>query len=214
MNEEVLMLYIAVNIRSLRKSVGLTQDEIAEMLSVSPQSVSKWERGDTYPDITFLPALANLFKTSIDSLVGMDKINDAEARSAIFRAEHECLQAGELREAARILEDARKTFPNDVSLLSELALILSLFPDPEALKKSVAFCEQVLAGNPSEKVRYTIRAAICFIYLKLGETQKAQASAQNLPHVRESREIILAQIQDGMTPQQIDTYLRLITLGE
>jgi len=36
------------------------------------------ERADTYPDITLLPSLANLFKTSLDKLIGMDKINDSE----------------------------------------------------------------------------------------------------------------------------------------
>ena len=64
------MIYIAENLRSLRKGMELTQEEIAEILCVSPQSVSKWERGDTFPDITLLPALANLFKTSIDALIG------------------------------------------------------------------------------------------------------------------------------------------------
>lgn len=208
------MLYIAENIRSLRKNMGLTQEEVAEMLAISPQSVSKWERGETYPDITLLPALANLFMTSIDSLVGMDKINDAVARSAIFQSAHEFLKAGKLQEATNILDEARKTFPNDVSLLSELALVLSLYPDIESLMKSVMFCEKVLAGNPSEKVRHTIRAALCFIDLKMGESQKAQISAQNLPHVRESRETILDKIKQGMTLPQIDAYLRLIILGE
>ena len=54
------MLYIAENLRKLRKEKNLTQEVVAEMLGVSAQSVNKWERGDTLPDITLLPALANL----------------------------------------------------------------------------------------------------------------------------------------------------------
>ena len=60
----------------------LTQEDIAEMLRVSPQSVSKWERGDTYPDITLLPALANLFKVLdiLDKDMSQPEIEDAYLR--------------------------------------------------------------------------------------------------------------------------------------
>ena len=68
------MLYLAENLRSLRLGKGMTQEELAEALHVTSQSVSKWERGETYPDITLLPGLANLFGTSLDALVGMDKM--------------------------------------------------------------------------------------------------------------------------------------------
>lgn len=207
------MLYIAENIRTLRKGKGYTQEEVADLLGVSPQSVSKWERGDTYPDITLLPAIANMFKTSIDSLVGMDKINDTAASSAVYQAAHDFLRVGDLAGAIHCLQNVRKTFPNDISLLSEHALVLALFGDAEPLNHAVSLCEQVLVGNPSEKVRHTIRAALSLIYLKQGNHEMARTSAMNLPHVRESREMILAQIQEGMTQQEIDAYLRLIILG-
>ena len=181
---------------------------------MSPQSVSKWERGDTYPDITLLPALANLFKTSIDSLVGMDRINDTAAKEAIFKAAHDHMHAGDPAGAAKILEDAQRTFPHDTGLLSEHALVLSLSTDPRSLKRSISICEHVLSDNPSEKVRHTTRAALCLIYLKLGEQDTARSCAGNLPHMRECREMILARIQQGMDHQEIDAYLRLITLGE
>lgn len=208
------MLYLAENLKSHRNSMKFTQEEIAEMLCVSPQSVSKWERGDTYPDITLLPALANLFRTSIDALVGMDKINDAEARTQVFMKEHALLQSGKHLEAASVLEEALKTFPNDDGLMSELALALSFDSDPGKLKRSIALCERVLSGNPSEKIRHTTRAALCFIYLKNGDKDKAVTAAKNLPHVRESREAILEQLDKETTVPEIDSYLKFITLGE
>ncbi|MCL2665185.1 MAG: helix-turn-helix domain-containing protein [Defluviitaleaceae bacterium] len=55
------MLHIAENLKTLRKGKDLTQEEAAEILGVSPQSVSKWERGTAYPDIALLPALAKEF---------------------------------------------------------------------------------------------------------------------------------------------------------
>jgi transcriptional regulator with XRE-family HTH domain len=208
------MLYIAENLRMLRKSMGLTQEEIAEMLCVSPQSVSKWERGDTYPDIALLPALANLFKTSVDALIGMDKINDMQARTAIFETEHILLRKGDFLKAAAVLEEALKTFPNDESLMSELALALAFDSDEDKLKKSVQLCLRVLSGNPTEKVRHTTRAALCFIYMKTGDRDKAKAIARNLPHARESREAILALLEKEISQPEIDAYLKFIAVGE
>ena len=68
------MLYLSENLKKYRILKNLTQEDVAEYLNITPQSVSKWERGDCYPDITFLPALANIFETSIDLLIGMDTI--------------------------------------------------------------------------------------------------------------------------------------------
>ena len=64
---------IGANIKRLRKAKDITQDELADFLGVSFQAVSKWERGDCYPDITMLPSLANLFDVSLDELIDMDR---------------------------------------------------------------------------------------------------------------------------------------------
>lgn len=67
------MKYFAENLRKYRVMKGYRQENIADFFNVTPQSVSKWERGESYPDITFLPALANIFETSVDLLIGMVK---------------------------------------------------------------------------------------------------------------------------------------------
>lgn len=56
-------------IREKRKAQGLTQDQVAEYLGLSTPSVSKWENGNTFPDITILPALARLLKTDLNTLL-------------------------------------------------------------------------------------------------------------------------------------------------
>ena len=68
------MLYLPENLKKYRIKKNLTQEEVAEYLGITAQSVSKWERGESYPDITFLPPLANIFETSVDLLIGMDTI--------------------------------------------------------------------------------------------------------------------------------------------
>ena len=56
-------------IADLRKSKGLTQVELANQLKISDKTVSKWESGAGYPEITMLPVIANLFGVSIDFLM-------------------------------------------------------------------------------------------------------------------------------------------------
>ena len=60
-----------LKIAVLRKSRGFTQQELADLLGVSFQTVSKWENRVTMPDITMLPALAELFAVSVDELLGL-----------------------------------------------------------------------------------------------------------------------------------------------
>ena len=67
-------LLIGKKIKQMRRERDLTQEEVAAHLGVSFQSISKWERGDGYPDITMLPALANYFKVSIDELLGISEL--------------------------------------------------------------------------------------------------------------------------------------------
>lgn len=61
---------IATTIVAKRRIKGITQDELATYIGVSKASVSKWETGQSYPDITFLPQLAAYFNISIDELMG------------------------------------------------------------------------------------------------------------------------------------------------
>ena len=63
-------LHIGHNIKRLRRARGLTQRQTAEQLCVSTQAVSKWERGLTYPDVTLLLPIAELFCVTLDELFG------------------------------------------------------------------------------------------------------------------------------------------------
>jgi len=73
-----MTLLIGENIKRLRRELNLTQEELATHLGISFQSISKWERGEGYPDITMLPSLANYFNISIDELVGMSEVVKSE----------------------------------------------------------------------------------------------------------------------------------------
>ena len=68
-----MKLYIADSIKHLRQSMGLTQEQLAERLGVSYQSVSRWEGGSSYPDIELIPEIAAFFEVSTDVLMGVEK---------------------------------------------------------------------------------------------------------------------------------------------
>ena len=60
---------ISRNLKSLRKKNQYTQEEIAEKINVSRQSVAKWENGESNPDIQSCIKLANLYNVKLDDLV-------------------------------------------------------------------------------------------------------------------------------------------------
>lgn len=60
---------IGKRIANLRKEKQLKQDDLAQMLGVSPQAVSKWENDQTCPDITLLPDLAKILGVTVDELL-------------------------------------------------------------------------------------------------------------------------------------------------
>ncbi len=66
---------VGAQIAMLRKHIGLTQNELGERLSISYQAVSKWERGETIPDVGILLDLAEILRTTVDNILsGGEKI--------------------------------------------------------------------------------------------------------------------------------------------
>ncbi len=78
---------IAANIAKFRKERGMTQEALAEMLGVSPQTISKWENAATWPDVALLPVIADVFGVSIDALYGRESsYPDVSAQTAFDEA--------------------------------------------------------------------------------------------------------------------------------
>ena len=67
---ERLSIPLGVNIKKLRLATGMTQRQLAYQLRISVQAVSKWERDLTYPDVTLLLPIAELFGVTLDELFG------------------------------------------------------------------------------------------------------------------------------------------------
>lgn len=197
-----MQLLIGETIKRLRRERDLTQEEVAAHLGISFQSISKWERGDGYPDITMLPALANYFKISLDELLGMNELRKREHYDEINRKWTQDNKNGRHSENVARMRKALKTFPNDALLLVQLSTSLEkLEGTPEEkhahLKESVAVQEQILRYGEDSEVRCATMYNICHAYWKLGEHEKTLEQARKLPNLYKARENALVYFLEG-----------------
>lgn len=70
---------------ALRRSHGYTQQQVAEQLNLSNKTVSKWESGGGFPDVTVLPALAELYGVTADDILAGERLHRTEEQSTAAR---------------------------------------------------------------------------------------------------------------------------------
>lgn len=75
---------IGKRIREKREKLNLKQTDLANALMVSPQAVSKWERGETCPDISYIVRLANILNVSTDYLLGANELENGIFEATVF----------------------------------------------------------------------------------------------------------------------------------
>ena len=111
-----MTIYFGENIKRLRKEKEMTQETLADFLGVSFQTISKWERGETYPDITMLPVIASFFDVSIDDLLGVNKARE-EDRINEYLNLYEEMKLKDLTLTYNKFQKAVREFPNDFRIL-------------------------------------------------------------------------------------------------
>ena len=112
-------LNIGMNIKRLRLAKGMTQEQLAELLTILTAAVSKWEAKNTYPDITMLFPLAEIFGVTVDELLGYD---EAKAKADVDKilAEYQRLYVeGRFAEGREWIINARKKYPHDYRIMSK-----------------------------------------------------------------------------------------------
>ena len=111
-------LNIGTNIKRLRLSKGLTQEQLADLLCISTPAVSKWEAKSSYPDIAMLFPLAQIFGVTVDELLGYDEAlakADVDEYLALHR---KCEMNGQPERAREVICEARKKHPHDYRIMS------------------------------------------------------------------------------------------------
>ena len=73
------------NLQKLRKEKGISQEQLAEQLGVTRQSVSKWESGASYPEMDKIVALCNMFHCDMDALINKDITEERQRKETRLR---------------------------------------------------------------------------------------------------------------------------------
>ena len=203
----------------------MTQEQLAEILSISPQAVSRWETDAAMPDISMLPAICNLFDVSADELLGIGienkerKILETSEKAGSFS------RRGYNEEAKEILEAGLREFPNSYKLMNDLVHVYynlrSSNGDGEGedyQKKALELGNRILESCTVDSFRYSATQILCFIHKDNGDFDKAKELANNMPSMAVSRESLLAIVTQGeeqLTRKRIalKRYLELFSAG-
>ena len=142
-------------------------------------------------------------------LIGMDAIRGEETIHNIHAKASAYQRAGDYEQAEKTYRDALRLYPNKPGIILGLAGVLALNSEKE---EAIELIERGLPLSDSEKQKATMRATLCFLYLKAGKEDKANQLASELPHMRESREVIQPLIQKGLDERQVDEEIKRILL--
>lgn len=165
----------AKQIRHLRKEKGMTQEQLAELLNMSPQAVSKWETGIALPDITLVPMLAGIFDVATDVLFGFDR------KKQEIDIENICQHAFEFRESdyqksRKILEDGLRKYPGNEILLNNLLYVV-IDPD-EKIRIALP-----LAQSDNSEIRFDALRFLAYAYSAKGDEKQAIACMEQVPEI-------------------------------
>lgn len=137
-----------------RKEKGITQDELAAFMGVSKASVSKWETGLSYPDVTFLPVLAAYFNISIDELMDYKPQMSKEDIHRLYRSLSSDFASKPLE---TVLDDCRqiiKKYYSCFPLLLQMGLLminhLELVKNPEDIQSLIQEAKELFVRVKEE----------------------------------------------------------------
>jgi len=182
---------IGKTIRELRKSRGLTQEELAEKIGVTAQAVSKWENESGMPDISQIVPLAHIFGVSADTLLGTGDIKKNEDVSEILQRAQKKLRfpltVECLTDKYNVLLEGLKIYPNNFTLILqcmelEISLAYPLNPvyDEKNAKALYESCEKHANTifSYDDNVNRILRARMIMLMLHCANDNFAEARRQ------------------------------------
>ena len=116
---------------------------------------------------------------------------------------------GDYDSAEKTYRDALLIYPNKPGMILGLASTLALKGNTD---EAIELMERGLPISINEKQKATMRATLCFLYLKAGCEDKANRLASELPHTRESREVIQPLIQQSLSESEMNENIKISCL--
>lgn len=164
-------MLIGANIRRLRKSKNMTQEQLSEAVNVTCAAVSKWERSETYPDITLLQPLAYCLGVSIDELMGYDEAKIREDIEKII-IQYRDLRTKDWEQAGDLIIRAYHEHPQDHRIMHYYMWHIAggaADNDPKVLsahkEEFMSICDKILEGCTDESIRleaWNMRAKLLY----------------------------------------------------
>ncbi len=188
-----MILNIGDTIKHLRKERDITQDELADILGVSYQSVSRWETGACYPDIELLPAISDFFDITVDKLLGIDEKVEQEKISQYLNRFQEAISTGKVYDCIAIAREGVAEYPNNYVLLNKLMYALFIAGDSdgnipewkENMEKNdaeiTALGERIMKYCPDQNIRLEATARLAFNHCEMGRNEIGRAIYETLP---------------------------------
>lgn len=167
------------SIRALRRERGMTQEQLAEAMNVSAAAVSKWENGQSVPDIVVLTALADYFEVSLDALVGY-AVQSRRREDMVLRIRLLSRQK-KYTEAITEAKEALRRYPNHFGVVYTSGRMYGFYGmehgDKEALHTAIDLMERAMAlidqnTDPTLRVE-NLWSNMGMYYASLGEREQA-----------------------------------------
>ena len=173
-------------IRELRRAGNLTQEQLAAALNITPQAVSKWEMGASYPDMTMIPIIASFFKVSLDELFDFD-VKNVEKEIEEIRLEYGKYFWGNFVKAEQILLDGLKLYPASIRLKTELVELYAYNVDrgDEIIHKAFELAGQIVQVSQDVFCTCRTKANLIHIYKYL-EREKGEDHYEDIKKIIET----------------------------
>jgi len=195
-----MKLYIGENIKRLRRERDMTQEELAEQLGVSFQSVSRWENDTCYPDMELIPEIAAFFGVTADELMGLNAAREeAEIRAVLDDFQH-AISEGNIERCIEIARSGLKEHPGSYAIMNKLMYALFMSGDDSAdipnWKENMEkydheitqLGERIMKYCPDQDIRFEATARLAFNHCEMGRKQQGREIYESLPGIEHSRE--------------------------
>ena len=183
-------------IKKLRRERDMTQEQLAEILSISPQAVSRWETDMAMPDISLIAPLCNLFDITSDELLGIDLTRRQKEIDDIRNEAFKYSMRGYLDKAREILENGLKKYPDNCDIINHLMHVSfsqkHTTGDKKYLDEAIRLGEKLLEKSTEDGIRHGAIQILCFSYKDAGREEEAVKMAETMPVMATSREMLMS----------------------